>query len=300
VSEERMEILRMVADKVIDVEDAERLLRALEEGDRRRSETRRPGVVAGALDGVSEAIGAIGQLVQSTVNEAMEGVDLEIHTLESDEDVLEIHAPEFEIPEGGRLSLRGRLSGGSLTLLPAEGDRCLIEAAADAQLRIRQKGNRIRVHWGQGPLTVRVPAAAAQVDAKMMGGDLVACGLACAFEAHAMGGRMELLGLQKGFDCKTMGGDLVLKLSPALLVSSRARTMGGNVLVEVPEALNARLCAVTMGGEVRVEPGIGKIRREGNRIQYKTVIGLGLDTAQSPEIFVKTTGGDVSVRREQH
>jgi hypothetical protein len=298
-----MEILRMVADKVIDVEDAERLLRALEEGDRRRVEPpRRPGVVAGALDGVSEAIGAIGQLVQSTVADAMEGVDLELHTLEEDEcgPSIELHPPDFEIPEGGRLSIRGRVTGGTLTLLPSEGSRCVIEAVDGAQVRVRQEGERIRLHWRQGPLTVRVPATVAQLDARVMGGDLIACGLTCRLEAHAMGGRMELLGISKGFDCKTMGGDLVLKLGDTLDSSSRARSMGGNVVVEVPEGLNARLVATTTGGELRAEAGIGKLRREGNRFQHKTVIGLGLDTAQSPEISVKSTGGDVWVRREQH
>lgn len=302
-----MEILRMVADKVIGVDDAERLLRALDEGDRKRSEPRRtPSAMAGAFDGVGEALGAIGQVVQSTVEEAMEGVDVDLHVLdpEDDDEGVDIAQPEFDIPEGGQLSIRqhhraGRPTECSLLLLPAEGGRCTLEAGEGAELRTRRRGDRTRVQWRRGPLTVRVPITVSEVDARVLGGELVARDLACALQARVMGGRMELGGLHHPFDVKTMGGELLLKLAAGLTGSSRIRTMGGNAVLAVPEGLAARITAVTTGGEVRADSGLGRIWREGSRIHRRTVIELGLDGGEAAEISLKTVGGDVVVKRDQ-
>src|SRR5262245_11248072 len=142
MSQERIEILKMVSDKVITVEDAERLLRALDDGERKRGEIRRPvGVAARAIDGVSEAISTIGQVVHSTVEDAMEGVEVGLDAIEyDDESGTEVGDSDFEIPAGGRLVVRrsarpGPMGSVELTLVPADGDRCSIEAGEAAEVR---------------------------------------------------------------------------------------------------------------------------------------------------------------------
>lgn len=306
MSEERIEILRMVADGVINVEEAERLIKALGEGDERRRERKRTSVVESAFEGVGEAFGAIGQVVQSTVEDAMEGVEIGLDSVNQDdeEDGVKLEGLAFEIPLGGRVSLRqrgrtGRLTPCSLLLLPTDGDTCLVEAQEDADVRAYRKGSRTRIWWKRGALTVRVPKSASGVDAKVLGGDLSANALACSLSAQVLGGRMELRALQQPFECKVMGGDVRLSLSSALTGHSSARTVGGNLVIEVPEELRASISASSTGGEVRAEEGIGKIRRDGGKLQRRTLIELGGGGEDAAEISLKTIGGEVFVRRSQ-
>lgn len=307
MSEERIEVLRMVADGVIGVDDAERLLRALGDGEPKRSESRRHTSVSGAFDGVGEALGAIGQAVQSTVHEAMAGVDIALDAFDvgEDEPGMELDGSAFEILDGGQLSIRqivrtGRGPSCSLTLLATDGNRCTIEAGEGAMVQVRRRGNKARIQWRQGPLTVHVPATVAEIDAKVLGGDLVARDLAGSLEANVMGGRIELRSVRKSFDCKVMGGDIVVGLSAETNGRSRAESVGGNVVLEVQDGIQANILAQSTGGELHVDSTLGKVERQGSRIQRRSSITLGASRKDAAEISLKTIGGDIHVRREQH
>lgn len=303
MTEERIEVLKLVADKVIEVEQAERLLRALDEGDRARSESRRPGRVepeprrggVAAFGGVGEVLGAIGEMVESTLVDA-------IGLRWGDDDLGEaLPLGEFVIPPGGRLSIRqhGHSWAGTtvLTLLPADGDRCTIEAEDDsADVRIRRDGALDRIRWRAGRLTVRVPSTVGHVEARMLGGDLLAFDLGCPIEARTMGGRLEL-GTRMPFEVRTDGGDLMLRLAPGLHGRSRASSMGGPVVIVAAEGVGARIEAACIGGEVRIDPGLGRIRQEGPRLHRKSVIDVGPENGPLADLVVKTVGGDVVVTR---
>jgi hypothetical protein len=303
MSEERLEVLKMVADKVITVEDAERLLRALDEGERKRSEPRRAekrvGVVAGAFDGMGEALGAIGEVVEATIQDAVQGVG----ELGFDVDDLGDAAgpTRFELAAGAALSIRQHGRGShrgacSLTLLPAEDGVCSVEAEPGADLRTRPDGDRAKIRWRRGALTVRVPPGLGEVEARLLGGELVAHGLSCPLEARTMGGRVEITGVRAPVDARVTGGDLVLGLARDLRGESRASAMGGAVVITVPEGLDARIEATSTGGEVRVDPGVGRVRREGHRLHGVTVVESGAEAAAT--IAVKSIGGEVVVKRE--
>lgn len=303
MTEERIEVLKLVADKVIEVDQAERLLRALDEGDRARSEARRPnrvdpdprrsGGVAGAFGGMGEVLGALGEMVESTVVDALRWTD---------DDVGEaLPLGEFVIPPGGRLSIRqhGHSWTGTtvLTLLPADGDQCTIEAIdSAADVRIRREVGIDQIRWRAGRLTVRIPATVEHVDARVMGGDLLAFDLGCPIDARTMGGRMEL-GTRMPFEVRTAGGELLLRLAPGLHGSSRVSSMGGPVVIVPSDGVGARIEAACTGGEVRVDPGLGRVRQDGNRLHRKSVIDVGPENGQLAEIVVKTMGGDVVLTR---
>ena len=303
MGDERIEVLKMVADKVITVEEAERLLRALDEGERRKSEApppraerRRSTVVSEAFDGRGEVLGAIGEVVESTLSDALQGIEAGLGF----EDEAEGGPMSFDVAPGTRISVRqsGRTiqrSACALVLVPGDDERCVVEAEPGSGTWTRDDDGRVRIGWRRGTLTVRVPASAAGVEARLFGGELRARDLRCPLDARILGGGMTLEQVREPVEVRGAGADLVVGLHPELHGTSRVASTGGAVTVRVPEGLSAVLDAAATSSELRIDPGVGRVRRDGHRYQGRATVAVG-DGDPAARLEVKVVGGDLAVK----
>src|SRR5215208_2960016 len=111
MGDERLEVLRMVGEKKITVEEAERLLKALDEREQRReSSGPRPEWKAG-LFGLGENLRGIGELIRSTVEEAVGGIGFGFEEEFGGLEEVPTVDGRFEVPEGTTLLIKKRSHG---------------------------------------------------------------------------------------------------------------------------------------------------------------------------------------------
>ena len=310
MSDERREILRMLAEKMISVDEAERLLRALDEGDRKRRERdSRAGSsprdsLRVSLDSLGEALAEVGPSVKGVVEEAVSGL-AGLRFDEEDEgeggdETNEITERSFPLAQGTGLIIRNTpkpISGNAnLSIEAIEGDVCEIIPSDATNVRVRQGKSRTTIRWTNGSLLVKVPETVATLKGSTMGGDIGVQGLACDTVIKTMGGDLSLQGISGEFAAKTMGGSISIRLDPAWHGESKAVTMGGAVSLSAPQGVNANVRATTMGGRVDVEDGLGRVIRGSSFINQRIDLTLGEGEPVST-LMLKTMGGDISIRR---
>jgi DUF4097 and DUF4098 domain-containing protein YvlB len=308
MSDERKEILRMLAEKMISVDEAERLLRALDKGDQKRrernarSETSPRDSLRVSLDSLGEALSEVGPSVKGVVEEAVSGLaGLRFDEEDDDEEEsTEITDKSFPLAEGTSLIIRNTprpISGNAnLSIEAVEGNVCEINSDDARNVRVRQGTSRTTIKWTSGSLLVKVPTTVSKLKGNTMGGDIGVQGLACHTVVKTMGGDLSLQGISGEFAAKTMGGGISIRLDPAWHGDSKAVTMGGAVSLAAPVGVNAAVRAVTMGGRVDVEDGMGQVIRGSSFINQRIDLTLGEDEPTS-KLMLKTMGGDISIRR---
>lgn len=305
MSQERMEVLRMVAEKLITVEEAERLLRAVDEGDRKREERagRKPRgeSVGSAFEEIGEILGSIGAAVPDAMRQALKGVVIDVGVAEGDLKDVPIVEGGLTIPAGTRLEIRERTHpsatrGGHLKLVAADDDeRCTVSVDPEAELRAMSGEGRTRLVFGGGSLEVRVPRKVAEVHARRVGGDIETFAVACPVRIKTMGGDLWLKGVTHPFEAKTMGGAIEIAMADGLTGEGRAVTMGGDMIVDVPAETAVRIDATTMAGSIKAEPGLEVERKARTTFPERAVIRSGPEPRAT--VNLKTMGGSITVRR---
>lgn len=296
MSDERMEVLRMIAEKKITVEEGERLLRALDDRERRpppgreeppRARDRVPGLIG-------DLLGNVGAMMQGLVSDALGGFGLVIPGRDSlAEEALD--GGGVRIAPGEILEIYHR--GGDLELTPAPDDRWSLAGGAPPQkIQVLRGKNRV-VIVGRGNAKALVPSTAGEIKVSTAGGSLRGIGFASPLEVRSMGGDVALVGLTRRVDAKTMGGTLHLGVD-ALDADSRAETLGGDVDVEFGPAARVRVRASTLGGGVRASQ-LGGASREWTMPGEQVVLEIGAGgDGPLPALELKTAGGGVQLRRK--
>jgi len=308
MNDERREILRMLADKVISVDEAERLLKALGEGGGARDEEARGrgrarSGLGGALGSIGDALAGIGPMVKGVVEDALSGLNVE-WTDDDDGELEEVALADstFTIAAGTELVIRQRpkrailrQGGGGIKLIGVAGDQCRVAVEDGSELKVMSGGSRVVILWQRGSLTIDVPATVSSVRAATMGGDVAVDSLGCDVKIRTMGGDLDLQHMRHGFSAKTHGGDVNVILAPEWTGESAAHTMGGDIEIYAPEGLNAEIRAATMGGDIEIEQGLGAVERQDGPGRHKTVTALGAGSGTAV-LSAKTMGGDIRIR----
>lgn len=311
MSDEQREILGMLAEGRIDVAEAERLLAALEEGERRREAGdrgggRRQAGVQEALHSVRETLAGIGPMMGRMAGEIATEFQKD-HTFPGESEagalpeIEDIEDGRFAVAAGERLYIRNDKvdgpGGGDLVVAGVAGDRCELAGGEARNLRVLRSSSGPVVRWAGGPLTVRVPETAAEVLAYTLGGDARVGGVGCPVQVKSMGGDLLLDGPERRFQAKTMGGNIRIRLGAAGCEASEARTMGGNIRIDVdPAAPRTEVEAATLGGSILVEESLGAVDRGSGLGKQKWTVRLG-DGEPASSLRLRTTGGNVEIRR---
>ncbi|MBN1425891.1 hypothetical protein JXA88_15180, partial [Candidatus Fermentibacteria bacterium] len=305
-SDEQREILKMVADKVITVEEAERLLKALDEGSRAQEPRtgKDRGGVGAAFDALGEVISDIGPMVRTAVEDAVSGIGFGAdESEETDAEHLPWDGNPLTVAPGTTLEilqLRGRRMSVrravELTIEGVPGEECALDAESTADVRIHRHEGRLSIRWSQGDLRIMVPGTAAKVVAKIMGGSIHTRGVSCPVHLRTMGGTLALEDVLHPFDAKTMGGGIALDLGSGFHGDGRLHTMGGSITATVPVDVSCTVHAVTLGGTIEVDGGLAQVER--SKAAGKQVVNLSLGTGPvTGSLALKTMGGSITVRR---
>jgi hypothetical protein len=301
MGDEHLEVLRMVAEKKISVEEAERLLRAIDDGERaRKGEGAERSDAPGSFR-IAEILKEVGSMVQGVVEEAASGIGAAFgEECPAGHQEVVLEDGRFTVPASTQLVVRQRRwhGKGDIELVPGEGETCTISGGGE-KVRVFRGPDRIEVILGGGAAKLAVPPTVSGLKAVLMGGAIRTEGLACQLDLKTMGGDMKLGGIRNRFDVKTMGGGLRLDLDPGLTGESRAVTMGGDIQVQVPRELRATFRAVTMGGDFDVDPELGSPVFERKRAYTKAVLEMGeAGNGQRANLKVKTMGGRIALRKK--
>jgi len=299
VSEEQKEILQLLADKSITVEEAERLLGALADGQRRREATDAPGSerkrgVQEVITSVRDTLSEIGPAIRDLVGDSTDDFG-------DQESGTSMPISPIPLPAGSRLIIkndryRGR-SGGDLSIEGADVEQCEFLGGRLRNLRIHPDPRGATIRWSGGHLRLRVPANLGELTATTMGGDIEVDGLACPLAVKSMGGDLDLCGLSREFKAKTMGGAVTLILTREWAGDSSAVTMGGNINATVFEAMEAtRVQAETLGGQIEIRDRLEAPPTHSTSGVHRTVIQIGNGNPSS-HLKLKTMGGNITLRK---
>jgi hypothetical protein len=288
---ERIEILRMVADKKVTAEEAERLLRALDDGEEKRRTTPRPARFERGGFGLTGLIEDVGSTVQEAVKDALGALGVEDPL--RDHEALPIVDGAFAVPAGSTLTVQTRgFHDGDLELVPGEGALCkLPHSDAHRAAAFKSEGGVVLTLSGGARLAV--PPGVRALHIALRGGSVRGTGMPCPLQIRTMGGDVSLLQLLHPFEIRTMGGKARLALEPSLTGDSVLATMGGRIEVVVPDSLPLRVEASTMGGKLELD-GERLGHEQGGRLH------LGPEgAAPQATLLLKSTGGKVKLSRSR-
>jgi DUF4097 and DUF4098 domain-containing protein YvlB len=315
-SDAQRDILKMLADNVISVEDAERLLKALNEGEQRKEEPRSSrhrkhhhGVSAGVgtvFESIGEALSDIGPVIKNTVEDVMTGVFGDDLGDLDDEDFVDVEPVEeqYEISEDTRMVIvsdwKWGPKRGDLRIQGVPGSACRIENEEAQHIRIRRSAAHFVIQWSGGPLKVEVPETVTKVRVRSKGGDIHVAGIQCAMSIKTLGGDLDLKDLLKDFKAKTMGGDIALVMASGWQGVGKVHTMGGDIKLRVPDGVSFDADASTMGGTVSTEKDMRQVEsKQSFPGKNSAKIHVGGDDATST-LSLKTMGGDIKLRKDTH
>jgi hypothetical protein len=311
MSDEKREILGMLSDGKIDVDEAERLLLALEAGAKKRGthdgtgSSRKQQAVQDALNSVREVLAGVGPMVGRVAGEISTEFQKDRNfpgEMEAEElPLLEHEGDRFPVAEGEKLFIRNDKvdgpGGGDLIVTTTADHLCLYQGDGAKNVRILSSSSGPVIRWSGGLLRVQVPAQVAELFAFTLGGDSELTDLPCPAQVKSMGGDLQLTDLGHRFKAKTMGGNIRLKLPVTGDEASEAKTMGGNIRIEVAEeSIGTATEAVTLGGTILVDEELGAIDRGSNLGKKRVRIDLGEGETKA-SLKVKTMGGNIEIRR---
>lgn len=305
MSEERREILKMLADRVITVDEAERLLKALWQGE---AEGQRAAVGGEgwahhgrfAFRGLGGALAGIGPMVRGVVEEAVSGLGLE---LGDDEDEglepVSLEGGSFSIEPGATLVLRQRRTLGSgegarLELSASKGEACGVDARQAHGVRVLRGRSRAVVAWDGGELAVVVPAGVQRLKVLVTTATVRASDLPCELKARTMGGRLDLCGLVRTFAVRAMGGDVRLSMGRGFEGDGRVVAMGGSIELGWPREVGGTLKAVALGGDVRIDESVGRVCASGGFARQRVEVTLGEGPTRGT-VALRALGGTIRV-----
>lgn len=309
MSDTQKEILKMLADQVITVDEAERLLKAVNEGEHQKEESKSRTCghrgMGGIFDYMGEAFSEIGPLMKETVEDVMSG----LFGSDSDdfrEDELKDIEPvdgKYAIDAGTHMTILNNWKVGGLqsdlVIEGVEGDFCQISEDTAKNAKVQRNSAHIVVRWSGGPLKIDVPETVSLLNVKTKGGNIHSTGLRSEMSLKTFGGSVELSDLTKDFKAKTLGGNLTLRLSPEWEGNGQAFTKGGNITLALPDDVSSTIEASAIGGTTKIDKEIRQMESTPfSPGKSKITVQVGAKHLDS-RISLKTMGGDIEIRKVQ-
>jgi len=310
-SDAQRDILKMLAENVIDVNEAERLLKALNEGEKRKEDSpfrhrkHHHGIGEGMSDmfeSLGDTLSNIGPMVKNTVGDMMSGIFGDDFCDWRNEDFIDIEPLEerYDISAGTCMVIAGDLKWkhGDLRIKGIAGNTCRIDNDDGQHMRIRRSPTHFVVQWIEGNLNVLVPETVSKLLVRSNGGDIRIADVQSDMNVLTMGGNLKLKELLKDFKVKTMGGDINLALNAGWNGKAKVRTMGGNIMLKVPDGLGFNADAFTMGGVISVAEGMKKVESGPSFPGKKSAKIRAGEYDSTSTISLKTMGGDITLRED--
>ncbi len=293
MSEERRKVLEMLADGQINADEAERLLRAVNEGE-------------GAIASAKATIAKLGDAVSEAIGDAVGSVEERLQTGKPIENAGE----GFDMGAGSQLNVRVRGSNVTVTQGP-EGSPARVVSSNNRDVKVTQDGDACHVRVGRhaGNVDISIPPIK-EVSVKVMGGETKLRGITAArthvtvqggnlhvtdcdtaLSSKCMGGNVVVTGRISELDLKIMGGSVSVD---GLAVSTgvhRVKVMGGRVALTASDEASVLVRTNVFGGTVSSDlPVEGETKASGGQMSATYRIGGGDAT-----LDIKVFGGKVKL-----
>lgn len=314
MSDAQKEILKMLSDHVITVDQAERLLKALNEGEAHKQEPKshvREGHghgigfpdIGAVFESLGETLAEIGPMVKTTMEDVLSGL-LGDDLAEFDEEELEDVEPipeKYALAAGTQMIIMNTWKSGhargDLHIQGISGDACRIDYDNVKHIRVREDASHFVIQWNGGPLTVEVPETVGNLKIRSTGGNIHLKHLVCPINVKTLGGDLKLLDVPKDFKAKTMGGNISLHLSKNWQGNGRAHTAGGNIFLAIPEHVGLTVNSSTIGGAIKVDEAFEHLESK-QAFPGKNTVNVQIgDQASQSVVALKAMGGSVEVRK---
>ena len=317
MSEERLAILKMLEEGKVTAEEAEKLLRAVEEGAGKEGKERDffatfgegmgrafkavqeikvDEVVGKAMESAGEAVDSVkrsevGRLVDEVVNEVAEAVSDVTGAGAGKAEV--VKEQDWKLEGAGAVRIRAETSNGGIELKGTEGDQIEVrtivkvrardeaaarEFASQVEVGAEQEGDEIRV-WREYP----GPPRGVRVEVRYE----IQCPSRLGLHLYTLNGKIQIQGAGAGVEAATSNGDVELQGGRGWV---HARTKNGKVRAVV-DALEGEGAFNALNGKVEVEIIAGQAP-----VQAKTLNGsieLKLPADFDGQLDARTTNGRV-------
>jgi hypothetical protein len=305
--EERMEILNLLKQGKISVDEAERLLNALESGDRdqRRHSPHgsRPDMEMHDFPGfraMGQAFRTFGKTFGSTMRSAFgshspfghfdepfaEWEDFK--EVDVDPDGVYIEAPfTMQI----RQPKHPHRAGGDVEICASETDRVRVESDGAVEIRRRGPVLALIVH---DDCCIFVPEGCKQTQVGLFNGDVTAKDVPGEIDIHTMSGDIELENVTLGKGCATMSGDVEARSVRTVNTLVEITTLSGDIDVQLSPDVVGKVRMETLSGEVESGFASANVKEMGGFVGKR--MRVDLEGPEDKAINCKTLSGDISLQ----
>lgn len=302
MKEERMEILRMVAEKIISVEEGERLLRALEKGEEdyraKRFDHHGPRHKHHGDWDLGERLGEMGFKMQEFFDNAFGSMFGDEYWFEGYETVT---GPVEDMLLGDEATLVisnprhiYRPGSGDIQISPSADDRLRLSTGERGKFEILRKDKKFLILC-QDDISVRVPRNLAKLKLVLAKGKTKIDGLASDLEVRSMKGDISVRGATRPVTVRSMAGDVRIELAEAYSGKTDVSAWHGDIDVTVGAGYSGRVEAKTAHGQIRIQAPTVKTSSSKSSFFRLETAEIGGGDARNP-ISLKTMNGDVTVR----
>jgi hypothetical protein len=263
MKEERLEILKMVADKKITVEEGERLLRALEKGEAEERESRTErfgqrhrGPCGPADRNWSDRLEGFGFKMQEFFDNAFGSVFGDEYWFEGYEpepgpvEELKLDSETTVVLTNPRTAYKH--GSADVGLRPSEDGRLHLETGEKGRCEVMRKENKIVV-FCQDDVTVRLPATIGKVKVVLAKGDTEVVDLRLPLEIRAVKGDVIVRNAFVPLHIRAMKGNVKLDLADDYTGGSDVSAMDGDINVTAAPQFAGRVEARVGKGDIRIQ-----------------------------------------------
>ncbi|MDD2716636.1 MAG: DUF4097 family beta strand repeat-containing protein [Candidatus Wallbacteria bacterium] len=301
MNDEQKEVLQLVKDGVINVDEAERLLNALREGAKKRSESSDPAGngLSSVFTSIRENLSGIGPMIRDSLAEIGPAISNAFQDQEfafNPDEFTEIDSTaEFELQPGSKLLvISDRHDTEEVRIEAYAGSKCCI-SSSDARPRIFQKGNANVVKCRDGSVSLKVPENISQLGIKIVLGNITV--KSSPFEANlkTMNGNIEVSSISGKLTAKTMNGNIRLNLTDNWNSELSGVTMNGDVSCMLSDKTSADLNLSTMAGKIEVDH-FAKVNISSADFPFRKLNGI-IGENPTAKIRLKTMSGNVCLKK---
>ncbi len=301
MKEERLEILRMVANKKITVEEGERLLRALEKGEKEDKENRAerfgPGHRGPRDWHLGERFEEMGFKMQEFFDHAFGSVFGDEYWFEGYEKVtvpveeLKVEKETWLVVASPRSAYRRGSAG--VKILPSDDSHLHVETSRKERCEILRKDDKI-VFLCQDDAAIRVPEEIARIKMLLARGDVEIQDAKMALEIKALKGDVSVRNARQPVNIRVMHGDVELDIADAYAGKSEIAAMHGDIKVTAGPEFSGKVEARVGRGDIRLEAKGVKSATSKNAFFRMESIQLG-EGAVDNRLNLKSMNGNISV-----
>jgi len=315
MGEEQRQILEMLDQGKIDIDEAQRLLEALKEGEKKRFESHKSKEDRKNLHSIlsnfnenmenlgpaiSEGISHIGSVIGDALNNAFSNINMDYDIDFENLAPVTLEENKFSIEQDSHIFIlnkprKSHLSSSDLDLFYTEENDCKLEYDQDTDVSVYKKENNFYILWNTGNLKVFIPGAASKVKSKTLNGNIIVQKIKANIKAKTMNGDILLNGISGEFKASTMRGDVKINLNPDWNGDSKVNTMHGAINLNCSAKINANIECVTLNGNIDFDEQIGVMESKKMTPIQKKVLKLG-SGEKSSNIKLKTMNGNIEIR----